>query len=104
MIGDLGVAGFLGLGGLVLGCIAGWRIDLRQRGVVRLGLLLGVGAGLLMPVEITREVADSSSSTAAIGLLFVPFPPVTNGVGGLLGAAIVHGWRLQRHLPDELSC
>ena len=102
MENDLVVAWFLGAGGLVLGVIAGGvRARSGHDGLrVVIGLTLGLLAGCVMSLELCREVQASPSSTAAIGYLFVPFPPITNAIGGAFGTAIVRvlmlGWSMNR--------
>jgi hypothetical protein len=91
MLDWLVVAWFFGGAGLILGGIAG-AINLRVRGVSEgwpSGFLLGLIAGGVLSVLFWRDVAGSSSSTAAIGLLFVPIPPITNGIVGGLAAELV---------------
>jgi disulfide bond formation protein DsbB len=91
MTGWAVVAWFLGVPGLLLGAGVG-TLNLKLRGVLReawaIGSLLGVVAGGVLSVVFWRDVAGSSSSTAAIGLLFVPFPPITNGIAGGWAAII----------------
>lgn len=62
------------------------------------GVLLGVGVGCVLSLELMREIIDSSSSTAGIGIIFVPFPPITNGITGVAAAVLVRGWRVGRTL------
>jgi hypothetical protein len=101
IVQDLGVAWFLGGGGLVVGAVAGATTNgLLGRAWVR-GALLGVGVGCVLSVELVREVVDSSSSTAALGILFVPFPPITNGITGVAAAVIVRGWRIGRTVASR---
>jgi hypothetical protein len=101
IVRDLGVAWFLGAGGLVLGAVAGATTKRTLgRAWVR-GALLGVGVGCVLSVELVREVVDSSSSTAALGIIFVPFPPITNGITGVAAAVIVRGWRIGRTLTPR---
>lgn len=101
IVQDLDVAWFLGAGGLVLGAIAGATSSgSLGRAWVR-GALLGVGVGCVLSVELVREVVDSSSSTAALGIIFVPFPPITNGITGVAAAVIVRGRRIGRTVTSR---
>lgn len=98
IVQDLGVAWFLGAGGLMLGAVAGATSNgTLGRAWVR-GVLLGVGVGCVLSLELMREIIDSSSSTAGIGIIFVPFPPITNGITGVAAAVLVRGWRVGRTL------
>jgi hypothetical protein len=96
IVQDLGVAWFLGTGGLVLGAVAGATLHGQLGRAWLVGALLGVGVGCVLSVELVREVVDSSSSTAALGIIFVPFPPITNGITGVAAAVIMRGWRINR--------
>ena len=93
------VAWFLGGAGLVLGAAAG-LVKPRSIGLLRrawaIGLLLGLVAGGVLSVVGWRDVTGSSSSTAGIGLLFVPFPPITNGIAGGVACIRVRVWKVGR--------
>lgn len=93
MLETLAILAFFGAAGLVLGVIAGLRLDRRAR---MAGMLLGLAAGIALSIEILREVSASDSSTAAIGLLFVPFPPVFNAASGYVAAWLTRSLRLRR--------
>ena len=91
MIGDLEIAWFLGAPGLILGAIAGTMIGRSSRGAgaaVSAGVLIGLAAGILLDLIIVHDVETSTSSTAAIGLLLVPFPPLMN-VATAVGATVI---------------
>jgi hypothetical protein len=93
----LAAAWFLGAVGFLLGAVVGARSHGSVRRAFVSGALLGVVAGVLLSLEGIREVADSRSSTAAIGLLLVPFPPITNCVAGGVAAVILRGWKVGRN-------
>ncbi len=96
LVHAIAYAWFCGLAGLVLGVIVGMRTERTTVAAFVTGLLLGVAAGGVLSLEIIREVAASSSSTAGIGMLLVPFPPITNAIGGIAGAVLVRAWRVAR--------
>lgn len=91
MTGDLAVAWFLGAPGLILGTGAGTAIGRSSRGAgaaVSAGLLIGLVAGVVLDLIIVHDVETSTSSTAAIGLILVPVPPLTN-VATAVGATVL---------------
>ena len=53
MLETLAILAFFGAAGLVLGVIAGLRLDRRAR---MAGMLLGLAAGIALSIEIRREV------------------------------------------------
>ena len=89
---------FIGAAGLLVGAACGWSLARRTAGAAHVrtvGALCGVGVGVLMAAELIREITESSSSTAAVGAIFVPVPLVANGVTGALAAGLVYGWRVR---------
>lgn len=103
MISVIGVL-FIGAAGLVAGAACGWSLGRRTVGAAHartVGALCGIVVGVVMAAELIREVSASSSSTAAIGMIFVPVPVVANGVAGALSAGLVYRWRVrgQEHPP-----
>jgi hypothetical protein len=92
----LAAAWFLGAVGLLVGAVVGARSHGSVLRAFMFGGLLGAVAGGVLSLEFIREVADSTSSTASIGLLLVPFPPITNGVAGGIAAVILRGWKVGR--------
>jgi hypothetical protein len=102
MLIDLELIWFFGGPGLVLGAIAGLRLGRARASVgpptwtgAIIGLACGVGLDLLM----FHDITTSRSSTAAFGMLLLPFPPLTNVVAGVAGA--LAGWSVAGGLAPD---
>ena len=90
---------FFGAGGAAAGAVLGWNLRRRDRRWITAfwwGVLAGLVAGFVLSVVIVHDVQTSTSSTAALGMLLVPIPPLTNAIGGAVGAALAHGLRRRR--------
>jgi hypothetical protein len=96
IVHGLALAWFLGAAGLVGGVVAGLRSKGVAQGVWSVGAVVGVALGCVLSAEFVREVADSSSSTASLGLLLVPFPPITNGITGAVVSRMARSWKDKR--------
>jgi hypothetical protein len=88
-----GVVWFLGGGGVIVGVLTGAMAKTGMGRVGVLGLVLGMVAGVVLSGVFVHDVEASTSSTAAIGLILVPIPPISNAITGFSMAVIVSGWR-----------
>jgi hypothetical protein len=105
MLTDLELIWFFGGPGLVLGALAGWRLG-RARATAGLpmwaGGLIGLACGIGLDLLMFHDITTSRSSTAGIGILLMPFPPLTNTVAAIAGA--LAGWSVAGGLaPDPRS-
>jgi hypothetical protein len=92
---DLEIAWFFGLGGVLIGAPVGFALG-RGRVAVIASILVAVGAGVAVgigvDVIVVHDVFSSDRSTAALGLLLLPFPPILNAVGAVLSALTVRAF------------
>ncbi len=105
MLIDLELIWFFGGPGLVLGALTGWRLG-RARATAGLatwaGATIGLACGGGLDVIMWHDITTSRSSTAAIGILLLPFPPLTNIATALAATLLV--WSLRGGLaPDPRS-
>lgn len=93
---------FFGARGGVAGALLGWIWKRRGRRWITAfwwGVRVGLAAGVVLSLVIIHDVQTSTSSTAALGMLLVPVPPLSNAIGGAAGAALVAASRRPRR-PD----
>jgi len=105
MLTDLELIWFFGGPGLVLGAVAGWRLG-RARATalvsMQAGGLIGLACGIGLDLLMIHDITTSRSSTAGIGMLLLPFPPLTNIAGALAATLLV--WSAAGGLaPDPRS-
>ena len=56
------------------------------------GLLIGFAAGIALDLIILHDIQTSTSSTAGIGIILVPFPPLTNAATALGATILARRW------------
>ena len=95
MLIDLELIWFLGGPGLVLGALAGLRLG-RVRSTAGVatwtGIMIGLACGFGLDLIMWHDITTSRSSTAAIGVLALPFPLLTNVATALAAALLVWSW------------
>jgi hypothetical protein len=99
---DLELIWFFGGSGLVLGTLAGWRLG-RARATAGpatwAGAVIGLACGIGLDLPMFHDITTSRSSTAAIGVLLMPFPPLTNMATALAATPLV--WSVAGGLAPE---
>jgi hypothetical protein len=92
MLVNLELIWFFGGPGLVLGALAGRRLGRTQApaGLATwAGVTIGLVCGGALDLILMHDITTSRSSTAAIGVIFLPFPPLTNVATALAAALLV---------------